>query len=309
MNSDSHIQASSDNSPKSKKFEAIDLLCESRFPIYKVQSKQTNNFYALKFFPYEDKKISPFYLNESRFFRLSHKNIIKYYVREDHDITQIESKEVEFSYLMMELAPYGDFTGLLMENKFPSDEKLVRTYFRQLVEGVEYLHSNGTYHLDLKLDNLLLGADFQLKIADFDSSYKSGDAMIMAEGTKNYRAPELKGQCLLDPAAADVYSMGIILFLLLMRCFPYTETLTETNADFLWKYLLDDYEKFWSLHDNDGVTSSFKRLFRSMTMAKPSERATIREIKYSAWYNGPVYSKFELYNIMSQVVNGKKKTL
>ena len=75
-------------------------------------------------------------------------------------------------------------------------KKLARTYFRQLIDGLEYLHSQGVRHLDLKLENLLIGDDYQLKIIDFDLSYMSGDTQILTRGSKFYRAPELRAsQC------------------------------------------------------------------------------------------------------------------
>lgn len=75
----------------------------------------------------------------------------------------------------MEYAPNKDFFDALMEIKVKFDDTLVRTYFHQLVSGVEYLHSHGIAHLDLKLENLMLGENFELKIIDFDLSYVRGD--------------------------------------------------------------------------------------------------------------------------------------
>jgi len=58
------------------------------------------------------------------------------------------------------MAPYGDLTSLMLSNKVISDEKLVRSMFHQLISGIEYLHSQSIAHLDLKLDNLMIGDDF-----------------------------------------------------------------------------------------------------------------------------------------------------
>lgn len=60
----------------------------------------------------------------------------------------------------MEYAPYGNFSKLMSKAKIYNDEKLTRTYFHQLVEGLEYLHSQDIAHLDLKFCNLLLGDDY-----------------------------------------------------------------------------------------------------------------------------------------------------
>jgi serine/threonine protein kinase len=78
----------------------------------------------------------------------------------------------------MEHCPYGDFFDLIKNHNLTFDDKMARTYFRQLISGIEYLHYYGIAHLDLKPENILLSEDFKLKIIDFDLSYKDGDKMI-----------------------------------------------------------------------------------------------------------------------------------
>jgi len=78
--------------------------------------------------------------------------------------------------------------------------------------------------LDLKLENLLIGADFRVKIADFDQSYKKGDMFLMGSGTSDYRSPELSNKADdFDPFAADIYSAGILLFFMALGRLPYRE--------------------------------------------------------------------------------------
>jgi serine/threonine protein kinase len=73
--------------------------------------------------------------------------------------------------LVYERAEGGDLMDfILIGGKF--DESLARHYFRQLMIGLEYCHSNGVTHRDLKPDNLLLDANYVLKIADFGFASK-----------------------------------------------------------------------------------------------------------------------------------------
>jgi serine/threonine protein kinase len=103
------------------------------------------------------------------------------------------------------------------------DEKLVRTYFHQLVEAVEHMHEKGMGHQDIKLDNLLLDNDFQLKVADFDLCWKEGDEE-QSKGTINYRAPEVLLYENYEPQPADVFAMGIVLFAMHNgKIFPFLE--------------------------------------------------------------------------------------
>lgn len=102
-----------------------------------------------------------------------------------------------------------------------------RTLFRQLIEGMDYLHSNGISHLDIKLDNLVLSDDGLLKIIDFDASHqKDSGKKIISRGTKVYRAPEIRSSECENGFAADIYSCGILLFCFVMGRYPYLEKAT-----------------------------------------------------------------------------------
>mmetsp|Transcript_11694 Transcript_11694/g.10164 ORF Transcript_11694/g.10164 Transcript_11694/m.10164 type:complete len:87 (-) Transcript_11694:342-602(-) len=85
------------------------------------------------------------------------------------------------------------------------------------------MHGKGIAHLDVKLSNMLLGENFDLKIADFDSAYTRGDIVVLGKGSKNYRPPELKETISKDPWAVDIYSAGIVVFNLLTGSLPFTE--------------------------------------------------------------------------------------
>mmetsp|Transcript_1038 Transcript_1038/g.929 ORF Transcript_1038/g.929 Transcript_1038/m.929 type:complete len:106 (+) Transcript_1038:460-777(+) len=105
----------------------------------------------------------------------------------------------------MELAPYGDLADMIMTPKYVCDEKLVRTMFRQLVAGVEYIHSKNIAHLDIKPENILIGENYTLKLTDFDGSVscEAGTQTHVGKkggcGTINYRAPEMISNESFDP--------------------------------------------------------------------------------------------------------------
>mmetsp|Transcript_37928 Transcript_37928/g.33955 ORF Transcript_37928/g.33955 Transcript_37928/m.33955 type:complete len:112 (+) Transcript_37928:488-823(+) len=111
---------------------------------------------------------------------------------------------------------------------------------------MEYLHAKHIYHLDLKLENLLLDKNFHLKIADFDLCYMEGrDSQIHARGSKYFRSPELaRGGCS-QPAASDIYSAGIILFSLKSGgCLPHLEE-KDIEGINLYKLLIEDKVAFF----------------------------------------------------------------
>jgi len=220
----------------------VDKLSDAKFPVYLISCSKTDTLYAIKLFYWENDEPSRYYNQELRFAEFAHSNIIKIIDhKEEQELFDTDLDSIKVSYILMEYAKHGDFFNALITRRIPFDEVMVRTYFRQLIEGMEALHSKEAAHLDLKLENLLIGDDFTLKITDFDLSYMSEDGQVVTKGTKNYRAPEIiEGSCT-DPYAADIYSAGVILYLLKTGGkIAFTEadglaSLKERNPALFWK--------------------------------------------------------------------------
>jgi carbon catabolite-derepressing protein kinase len=290
-------------------FQVVSKICESSYPVYVAYSKSERTFLALKIFPYKENKISTGFMNEVRFLDFSHPHVIKFHDAVHEKKTVQSGKYFKTSYILMELAPYGDFLGLLNPDRLPYDERLARTYFHQLVSGIEYLHQKGYAHMDLKLENILIGEHFQLKITDFNLTCKKEDLDLCTEGTVNYRAPEvIDGRCK-DLFAADVYSAGVLLFCFKSHLYPYLEKPSKDEIDFFTMILNKDKE-FWVQHpksvdDPLFFDKNFKELFVSMTEKNPSKRATLEEVKKTKWFRGPVYSQQELAAVMRRHIQPK----
>jgi len=269
-----------------------------------VKSRSTEKQFAMKVFPFEHGKMSPYFVNEAAFSSFAHPNVVLVASTQNEKNSIRNGKPQKVSYILMEYAPYGDFFDLLSSRKHLFDETLARTYFRQLINALAYLHSRGVAHLDLKPDNLLLGTDFQLKITDFDLSYLEGDEEIKGAGTKFYRSPELVFNTNLIPKSADIFSAGILLFM--FKCkgqLPQTENVAY-NGKNLFELMQNDHEEFWHTHSElqkksaEFFEDDFKELFHGMTKTDPEERFTIEDIQKSNWFKGPVYSDSELKEIM-----------
>lgn len=104
-------------------------------------------------------------------------------------------------------------------------EDLARRFYRQVVQGVSYCHERLVVHRDIKLENLLLNhGQEQIKIIDFGfaAQVASKDTKLRAFcGTPSYMAPEIiKGEGY-SGFAADVWSLGVVLFALLVGSFPF----------------------------------------------------------------------------------------
>ena len=130
--------------------------------------------------------------------------------------------------------------------------------------------------------------------------------MPSSVGTVQYRAPELILNECKKPMRADIYSAGIILFILKFGHLPYDENAAVQGYD-LFDLLFSDPEGFWEAHAKIrgaplDVDEDFKELFMSMVRLEPEKRASIPQIKKSKWYNKPKYSNKEIRVVMKNIM-------
>lgn len=266
-----------------KNLTIVKRISKGKFPIYLTTSKVDNQNYAMKVFSEQIEGSEGYYENELRFASLSHPNILSI-VGADKEKTIVQKGLfMKATYILSEYAPYGDMFDFIIKHKHQLDEKLARTYFRQLIDGLEYLHTIGISHLDIKPENLLIGEDFALKIADFDLTHVEGDEKIISGGTRLYRGPEFYNSKSEDvqletPAASDIYSAGVILFILKTGgVYPHLENKVLEGMN-LTELMEKNSSKFWSKHaevqgqPDEFFDRKFKRLFRKMT--KPNTHQT-----------------------------------
>jgi len=197
--------------------------------------------------------------------------------------------------LVLEYCPGGElFDILYYADKL--EEDMARTYFRQMIEGVQAVHKAGIAHRDLKPQNLLLDTNFSLKITDFGLSKiieKEEDRIMKTTyvGTRGYQAPELlKNQKYTN--ACDIFSMGVILFILLAG-YPPFEAAHKTDK---WYRPLatKDPEKFWHVHRGAKIDDEAKKLIQGMLSYRPNSRMTLDEIIAHKWYTGGTVEKSKL---------------
>jgi len=277
-------------------------LGEGKFSVFQVYSAYRRTSYALKVFP-SNALGSALFKKEQLISRLSHPNIIK-----NIPLVPQETKgEDDCLFSLTEIAKFGDFFDVVNESMLNYNEMIIRTYFHQLVEGIEHMHGQGVAHLDLKLENLMLGTNFQLKVIDFDQSQMISDEFIESRGTENYRAPEVINGKSKDFMAADVYSMGVILFALMGGEFPFLERKAEGISSIDFSEFLNDNKAFWgSKSEAEGAnffTEEFIELVNGMLNFDAERRIKINEIKASKWYNGAILDPKNLKQEMSQKYN------
>jgi len=251
----------------------------------------------MKAFPLNDKRYQK---EKSMLQSIDHPHIVK--LQSTTDETDIQGSKK--SSLSLEFAPYGDLLDIV-QNHGSVPEKLARTLFHQLIDAISYLHEHNIAHLDIKVDNILIDANFNLKLTDFDLSQEINSLKVEAKGTPGCRAPEIiTGECL-DFKAADVYSTAVALFILLSGCPPYSENCNGTGFEFdsYYKIMRADIQRFWTIHSRyrgnaDFYNDTFKALYELMIQEDPHKRITLKEIKKTQWYQGPIYDKNEFQEAM-----------
>lgn len=271
-----------------------DKLGEGKFSVYTAYSPSHQTKYALKVFPNSTSGVVH-YSKEFVLSSLSHPNIIKCIPIKCHTDT--------FYGLLTEFADFGGVLDLVMKGVVTS-EVLIRTYFHQLVQGIEYLHSQRLAHLDIKLENLVLGSDYKLKIIDFDQVQSIGDKKMKYRGTPSYRPPEVLDQKCDNLGAVDIYSAGIVLFAMIAREFPFKELANENGFSLkCYSMFVKENKKFWEMkanrvQDKAVFNDDLTNLLNGMLEYNVDKRFKLQDIKNSKWYQGPVLSEKELMGQM-----------
>lgn len=199
-----------------------------------------------------------------------------------------DSKDVY--YLVLELATNGEMFDFLAETGAFSEE-IARYYFHQLIDALEYLNLNGISHRDIKPENMMFDWDYNLKLADFGFS-SSQPLNQSRKGTVSYMAPEVYEGLVYNGHWADLFSAGVILFLMISRHPPFYKAWT---SDPHYKLIMGNRQDiFWKVHSKNKpdkyYSKSLKEFISWLLSFNPMERPSLAEIKTQEWYNGPIPS-------------------
>ncbi|GAB4817310.1 hypothetical protein N2152v2_004356 [Parachlorella kessleri] len=179
-------------------------------------------------------------------------------------------------YVVMEYVKAGELFDYIVEKGRLLEEE-ARTFFQQIVSGVEYCHRNMVVHRDLKPENLLLDAKRNIKIADFGLSnvMRDGHFLKTSCGSPNYAAPEVISGKLYAGPEVDVWSCGVILYALLCGSLPFD----DENIPNLFKKIKGGIYTLPS-HLSPGARDLIPR----MLLVDPLKRITIPEIRQHPWF-------------------------
>ncbi|XP_023681627.1 NUAK family SNF1-like kinase 1 isoform X1 [Paramormyrops kingsleyae] len=198
---------------------------------------------------------------------LRHPNIIRI-----HEVFESKDKIV----IVMEFARGGELYDYVnTRNHLPETE--ARKIFRQVASAVHYCHNNGVVHRDLKLENILLDQDFNVKLADFglSSHYQKGQLLKTYCGSPLYASPEIVQGLPYQGPEVDCWALGVLLYALVYGTMPFDGA--------SYGVLVEQISQ--AKYKKPQPPSDACALINWMLKVNVEERATVEDITNHWWVN------------------------
>ncbi|KAG2726690.1 hypothetical protein I3760_01G125400 [Carya illinoinensis] len=201
---------------------------------------------------------------------LKHPNVVRL-----HEVLASKTK----IYMVLEYVTGGELFDRIA-SKGRLKENVGRKVFQQLIDAVSYCHTKGVFHRDLKLENVLIDARGNIKISDFGLSalpqHLRGDGLLHTTcGSPNYIAPEILANRGYDGATSDIWSCGVILYVILTGQLPFD----DRNLAVLYQKIFkgDTQIPTW-------LSPGAQKLIRRILDPNPLTRITTEDIKADEWF-------------------------
>mgnify|MGYP003853080603 FL=1 len=157
-----------------------------------------------------------------------------------------------------------------------------------MLDSVEYMHTRRVVHRDLKLENILIDDNLNLRVADFGfACYKNVDALKSYRGTMTYMAPEIKEGKTYKGTQVDMFSIGVILFIIVQGIFPFKEARKE---EYFYNLLLTGkIDTYFQKVNGTGLSDGFKDLILRFFAYDGDMRPTIEQIRAHPWMQSETF--------------------
>jgi polo-like kinase 1 len=252
-----------------KKYRKIRLLGKGGFArCYELLDEETQQSFAGKIIKKssliksrtKQKLISEIKIHKS----LNHENIVKFerYFEDEENV-----------YIIMELC-YNNTLHELLKRRKKLTELETQYYVYYLIKALQYIHSLKIIHRDLKLANLFLTENMQMKLGDFGLAALlrfDGERKRSLCGTPNYMAPEILEGKTGHSFEVDIWSIGIIIYILLIGKPPFE---TTSAKETLKRIRMKNY----SFPQNGIISEPAKELIQNILVLEPHKRPSLKEI-------------------------------
>ncbi|KAJ0390787.1 hypothetical protein P43SY_011086 [Pythium insidiosum] len=162
-----------------------------------------------------------------------------------------------------------------------------RDYLTQIASGVHFMHSNGFAHRDLSLENVLVTDDNTCKVCDFGLAAVADQPSNETVGKMFYMAPEVLSGSAYDPKKADVWSLGVMLFIMLFGAPPVeSAALTDARFKIISSKGIRHLIGRWGL--TESVPAEAIDLIEGMIQVDPRRRMSIDLVLAHAFLNANV---------------------
>ncbi|KAK3086587.1 hypothetical protein FSP39_020688 [Pinctada imbricata] len=260
---------------------AYDVNRKHKVAVKIISKKKAPEDFLIKFLPREIEVIKI----------LKHPSLIAFY--------QVIETTTRY-FIVMEMG-HTDLLDYIRQNK-RIDELRAGVMFRQLQDGMCYMHSKAIVHRDLKCENILLDHHLHIKITDFGfakkiTKSKSGDIKLSETycGSYAYAPPEILRGTPYDPYCADVWSIGVVLFTMLYGRLPFD----DSNH----KKLLKQIQQKVVFPGKPDVSEECRILILKMLVKAP-DRIPLSNIRFDTWFKKFEESLLHIHEMPKETPEG-----
>jgi len=235
-----------------------------------VQNRQTQFFYACKI-------VSRELLNKEKIFDRFEQELRVLQTFEHPNIVKIEDiiYEEELIFVIMEYCERGELFSHIIEYGCLTEIQIIRL-FKQIVDGVAYIHGKDVAHRDLKPENILLDASLNVKLADFGLCHEAHSQKLLTTpcGSPYYAPPEIIANISYDGKKSDMWSLGVVLFTMATGSLPWTETNQRALLEQIVRaeYSVPEY-----------IPNNVRNLIIQLMSRNADERPNIQEVQQIHW--------------------------
>ena len=240
--------------------------------IYKAKSCYTGDFVAIKAIDkmcfQESVEDVLLMIRQTEVLKiLKHRNLVSLY-------EIIES--TRYFYLIMDYLPNGDLIERIIKQKrFKEEEAL--NIFSQLVDALYYMHKNDICHRDIRTEKILFDKNNKPKLVGFSYStfYTQGKKIRDNYGSLCYACPEIIQNDYYNPELADVWSLGVVLYVMICGYLPFSEDDDDKNKELIIKGDVDYPPE---------ISNKVKDLLKHMLDINPTKRYNFQRIIKHPWF-------------------------